>query len=240
MIIKCQKCGHENQQASIFCRKCGVKLDKEQIEEAIVNQRKNAKIKNRIHTVRRTITLIIFAFIIYGLFLILYPTFFPTSETKLSKEDFRTAAVRLHSLELRSNPEYTFSSPEATSLYRKYFMSKNLRNVPLSISAENNNRIKFSITKPIHNSIPIKLNYTIIGTPVYKEIKGKKTLVDFDINKVKIGKMTVPSFLSQYIVQEFKPYYSRKAENLVKKLSEVESDNNNNFIIHLNSRRIIN
>ena len=240
MIIKCQKCGHENQQASIFCRKCGVKLDKEQIEEAIVNQRKNTKLKNRIHTVRRTITLIIVALIIYGLFLIFYPTFFPASEPKLSKDEFREAAVRLHSLELRSNPDYTFSSPETTVLYRKYFMSKNLRNAPLLISAEKNNTIKFSITKQIHDSVPVKLNYSIIATPIYQEIKGKKTLVDIDIKKVKIGNLAVPSYLAKYIIQEFKPYYSRNAQSFVKKLSKVESDNNGNFIIHLKSRKIIN
>ena len=47
MMIKCQKCGFENQMGSIFCRECGEKLDMDAIDpnklQKDVNKEKNIK-----------------------------------------------------------------------------------------------------------------------------------------------------------------------------------------------------
>lgn len=47
MMIKCQKCGFENQMGSIFCRECGEKLDMDAIDpnklQKDVDKEKNIK-----------------------------------------------------------------------------------------------------------------------------------------------------------------------------------------------------
>ena len=51
MMIKCQKCGFENQMGSIFCRECGEKLDMDAIDpnklQKDVNKEKNIKLAKK-------------------------------------------------------------------------------------------------------------------------------------------------------------------------------------------------
>ena len=240
MIVRCQKCGHENQHASIFCRKCGVKLDKEQLEAAIFNQKKSNVLHSRIKTIRRIIILAVIVVLLYSVFMILYPSFFPSQKAVLSKEQFREALIKLHSFELRSQKYYTFNPSEVTTLYNKYLMPKKLRKIPLSITIKNNNNISFSFRKKISNTIPIVLEYTVVGTPLFSNIKGKRVLTDIKIAEVKLGRLSLPSALGTYIVNEFKPYYSKKVKGVVKKINRIEIDKDKGFVIYLRTRRVIN
>ena len=239
MIVRCQKCGHENQHSSIFCRKCGVKLDKDQLESAVCNQRKSNVLHNRIKTIRRIIILVVIAVLLYSVFMILYPSFFPPQKAILSKEQFRASLVKLHSFELRTQKYYTFSPSEVTVLYNKYLMPKKLKKTPLSITINNNNYISFSFRKKISNTIPIALEYTVIGTPLFLDIKGKKVLTDIKVEKVKLGNLPIPYFLETYILKEFKPYYSRKIRRVVKKIDRIEIDKDKGFEIYLKTRRMM-
>ena len=71
MMIKCQKCGFENQMGSIFCRDCGEKLDMDAIDpnklQKDVNKEKNLKLaKKRIKgLISGAITLLVIAAFIF-------------------------------------------------------------------------------------------------------------------------------------------------------------------------------
>ena len=125
MIIRCQKCGHENQHASIFCRKCGVKLDKEQIDTAISKQKSSDSLRRKGKIIRRFIVLAVIFFILYALFMIIYPSIFSSEIISLPKGQFSEARSKLHSFELRAQEYYTFNSPEATALYNNILYLEN-------------------------------------------------------------------------------------------------------------------
>ena len=239
MIVKCQKCGHENQHVSIFCRKCGVKLDKDQLETAISNQRKGDSLRRKVRTVRRIIVLIVVIVILYAVFMVFYPSFFHSDKVVLPRKEFSNALVKLHAFELRAQKDYTFNSSEVTALYNRYFILKKLKNNPLSITIDDNNAINFSFARKISKTIPLTLNYTIVGTPFFTTVKGKKTL-DFKIDKIKLGNLSLPASLGTYIVPEFKPYYSRKARGALKKVDRIEVDKDKGFLLNLKNRKILN
>ena len=81
--------------------------------------------------------------------------------------------------------------------------------------------------------------YTIIGTPLFTDVKGKKVLTDFKIEKAKLGSLSLPSALGTYIIKEFKPYYSRNTKVAVKKISRIEIDKDKGFVIYLITRMVI-
>ena len=239
MIVRCQKCGHENQHASIFCRKCGVKLDKEQLEAAILNKKRSNALRNKIKAIWRIIILVMVVAILYAVFMILYPSLFSPHKVELSKEQFRESLVKLHSLELRAQKYYTFNVSEATVLYNKYFIPKNLRKSPLSIIIDINNFISFSFRRKVSRTIPITLDYTIIGVPLFAEVKGKKVLTGFKIENIKLGGLSLPFAFGAYVIKEFEPYYSRKAKGVIKKIDKIEIDKDKGFIICLRTRKVI-
>ena len=95
MMIKCQKCGFENQMGSIFCRECGEKLNMDAIDpnklQKDVNKEKNIKlakkrIKGAISGGFAVIVIVTFLFLVF-------PDIFPFGGLRKYEEPAVTEAV---------------------------------------------------------------------------------------------------------------------------------------------------
>ena len=88
MMIKCQKCGFENQMGSIFCRECGEKLDMDAIDpnklQKDVNKEKSIKLaKKRIKgAISGAVGLIVVAAFIF----LVFPDLFPFGKMRQYEE----------------------------------------------------------------------------------------------------------------------------------------------------------
>ncbi len=59
MLIKCTKCGFENQMGAIFCRGCGEKIDMDSMDPDTVAKNQNKKGAKILKAIRKTLTIII-------------------------------------------------------------------------------------------------------------------------------------------------------------------------------------
>ena len=235
MLVKCKNCGYKNQHTSIFCKGCATKLDKEQFDKAIELQKKKNTRHNKIRTVRGIVGFVILLALLYAITLALYPSFFPT-KTRVSRTQISKAAKKLNSLQLGLESDYNFSPSEATILYNKYFLSRYLKNSPLTITISSDNFVVFLIKDKIINTLPIQLNYSITGTPLFTSSEQGKILSRFMVKRIKLGNLPIPSILGNSLLQQFKPYYTSRTKTILKKISAIDVDKDAGFTIHLKNK----
>lgn len=222
MLITCQKCGFENQQGTLFCKNCGTKLDLDHIDEMIQKRNNGINLKNKFKSFFRLILALVIILILYVIFAVVYPTFSPLKVFKLTKEQQSEATLKLRALDLKRADSYKFSIDEINVLYNKNFISKKLRENPLVITIDNENNFVFRVRKPPHDKIPFDLDFIIVGKPSYKMNKGKSSINDIEIKRVKIGYLTVPKMFQAYILEMFKPYSTKKLKRTLLKISNTE------------------
>lgn len=115
MMIKCQKCGYENQMGSIFCRKCGVKLDMNALDPKLLKQNaKKDQGKKKAKKFAKNLIINIVVLLVLGVFLgsIFYNGGLPTyshpnykiedlnKKLKVLEDGSRKATVKLSAAEL--------------------------------------------------------------------------------------------------------------------------------------------
>lgn len=101
MLIKCQKCGYENQIESIFCRGCGEKLDHSSLTPEKIESNSKKKSGSG-HMLRNGITIVILAGIVFLLWQIFFPGNIPEyTESKASFQKEKRA------LERKKNTSFT-------------------------------------------------------------------------------------------------------------------------------------
>lgn len=95
MMIKCQKCGFENQMGSIFCRDCGEKLDMDAIDpnklQKDVNKEKNIKLAKK--RIKGAISAAVSLVVIAGFVFLVFPDLFPFGNLRKYEEPGTSEAV---------------------------------------------------------------------------------------------------------------------------------------------------
>ena len=132
MMIKCQKCGFENQMGSIFCRDCGEKLDMDAIDpnklQKDVNKEKNLKrAKKRIKSlISAGITLLVVGAFI---FVILYSR--RDVDDKFKAKD---SSEKKFNAVLRGNTvgRVTFTYPEINYMFRDNIVQSIYNDAPFA------------------------------------------------------------------------------------------------------------
>lgn len=231
MIIRCQNCGYKNQQVSIFCRKCGARLAKEQYDRAFTRKAKKKIILRVLNVLKFVVIFAVIALLCYTALLVFSPSLRQAKKIALSQKQFSEAIVKLHSFELQIHPNYTFSPLEVNALYNRYFIPRNLRRIPLAITINPNNTITFSIKKRLEQTIPVKCSIT--GTPAFSYSKSGRLLSKFIIKKIEVGSLLIPEVIGDYVVQQFKPYYTRRIRSILKKIDRFEVDKTKGFTVYL-------
>ena len=126
MMIKCQKCGFENQMGSIFCRSCGEKLDMDAIDpnklQKDVNKEKNIKrAKKRVREAIETgVGIIVVAAFIFA---VVYKGWDVNKEYSMKEEpnaEEAAAAQKKFDAVLRGTTvgDVKYTYPEINSMFR--------------------------------------------------------------------------------------------------------------------------
>jgi len=94
MMIKCQKCGFENQMGSIFCRECGEKLDMDAIDPNKLQKDvdKEKLIKRTKKRIKGAISAAISLIVVVGFVFVVFPDLFPFGNMRQYEESETTEA----------------------------------------------------------------------------------------------------------------------------------------------------
>ena len=226
-MIKCAKCGHENQMGSIFCRGCGEKINMDDLDPAAL-QNEAAKAKKKgslVKSLRSMISFVLFliaAGILAGLFLPIGHGEYVSQ----SNDTLKAASEKLDSYELKLNMPRTklpmnveFTADEINALFEKRFFGKpsttsadgekeeneekaaagaySISDIAFSISPEGLMTIK--LYTRLAKQIPAV--FTLTGTP---EITGEGK-IGFKVASAKMGHIPMPSFAQKFIVEKYAP-----------------------------------
>ncbi len=201
MLLKCNKCGHENQLGAIFCRECGEKLDVDKMRPKVENKKSRAPIGDIIRN-------IVAIAVILGIVMILVLMFFPEggSPYALDKEDKQKTDTKFQSVMDKiggetGEDEYIFTPDEVTYLFNnkltKTETEEGVKAVDvagkMTFSIDNNNNIVIIAETTIFGSFPASFKLT--GTLVEEKAKLKVT-------GARMGHLNFP-FAHEKIIAQF-------------------------------------
>ena len=210
MMIKCQKCGFENQMGSIFCRECGEKLNMDAIDpnklQKDVNKEKNIKLAKK--RIKGAISGGISLLIIVAFIFLVFPDLFPFGKLRQYEEP----AVNDASANQKFNSvvsggtvgKASYSYPELNRMFKMRVVDP-MSEIP-SFAKVTNAEITFDEAKnqpvvylwiSIKGKVPVV--YTVHGDIVYnvpaEDADGPQSEpLTFDVKRLDIGRL--PLFIS--------------------------------------------
>ncbi len=237
MLVKCPKCGFENQLGAIFCRNCGEKLDIEQVRPKVVDRGEGFSVFGLI---RKLLMLAIFL----GLVGVIIAMFIPTSESLYpsitDSAGQEAARTKIKNLIARVDEEigetkYVFSGPEATFAYNDSFMAKVEGDTggayaveKVAFKADSRGFMHVLLVAKLGGKIPV--TFEIKGFPV-NPAEGETTPVSFTVTDCTMGKMPM-SFAQKQILEKFMPaLMGGKVGKILSSLKRVEMDDAQNIVI---------
>ena len=194
MMIKCIKCGHENQLGSIFCHECGERIDMDQLSPEYmkdVNQAKKAK-KARRDLIKNVVALVIFMIlcaIVLGVLL-------PQGQQKFKRVDdaaIQEAKIKLAAVKVgQPGMEVPFTADELSGLWLGGLST------PYGMNAEDvffsPNNVSFEIPKDknvirvyYYSTVLTQFDVTIIVECVPVKTGDPEYPVTFDCSYAKLG-----------------------------------------------------
>ena len=203
MMIKCQKCGFENQMGSIFCRECGEKLNMDAIDpnklQKDVNKEKNIKLAKK--RIKGAISGII-AILVVGGFL---GVVFYNGGLRQYEEPETTEAVAKQKFNAATNGtavgKVKYSYPEVNRMFKSMVVDP-LSDIPsfAKVTAaevaydEAKNKPVVYLWVSIKDKVPVI--YTIHGEIVYNTPpeNAKEAQVDpisLDVDRLDIGRLPI-------------------------------------------------
>lgn len=198
MMIKCQKCGFENQMGSIFCRECGEKLDMDAIDpnklQKDVDKEKNIKrAKKRIKEAISTGfgLLVVAAFlgvVFYNGGLRQYEE--PAVTEAVANQKFNAAVTGTASGKVKyTYPELTrmFNLKVVTPLSEMDSFAK-VTNAEITYDAEKNQPVVY-LWISIKDKVPVI--YTIHGNIVFNADSEGGMPLSLDVKRLDIGRLPV-------------------------------------------------
>lgn len=233
MLIKCPKCGFENQLGAIFCRNCGEKLDIEKVKPKVVDQGEGFNLFGILRKLIGLLILVGVVGVLVAMFIpadeALYPTLTGTSEQDAAKTKIKNLIARVD--DEIGDTKYTFSAAEATFVYNDTFLGKVEGDTGTSYVVE---KVAFKADERgfIHILLVTKLAGKI---PATFEIKGVPvnptdgSAVSFAISECKMGKMPM-SFAQKQILDKFN-LTGGKLDKIIANLKSVEIDENQNIVV---------
>ena len=255
MLMKCEKCGHENQLGAIFCRGCGGKLDVEAVQPKVQHSESSVNFGG---IAKKLIGFIIFLAIVAVIVMPFYPDNL-SSYPPLSGDDaVKAAKEKFESIQKKSeqgfgDDTYTLSAQEATYLYNSAFLAKTAAPgadkpaaAPAAASAPAEAPV-YNIEKLIFDIDSVGFVHIILKTklfdqiPVTFELKGTivnaptkeagKPSITFNAVEYKMGRMPV-KFAKKQVLDKFMPALAgKKIEQILKAISKVEVNDAKSFVV---------
>ncbi len=206
MMIKCAKCGYENQLGSIFCRGCGEKIDTSALDPQgssgegkgkVIKTKKKSKI-----SLGTLITLLILA----GLGALVYMMLNSSGIPKY-KELEKNYAKSVRNLE--RNRDAVFTTAQMTSWYNHEILAKNIADTDGAVFALKN--IRFTENKTDEALMTVYIGTELFSYPVIFTLTGSLSKgeenkpVIFTAKTLKIGKVNIPAAAMPYVLDKFAP-----------------------------------
>ncbi|HJO94619.1 MAG TPA: zinc ribbon domain-containing protein [Victivallales bacterium] len=236
MFIKCKNCDAENPLGAVFCRSCGVKLDTENLDKDFENFLNKKNKKNNFNSIFRLIFILIILFILYLAYAIINPFGKSYNDGLIfSKEVKQQAISKYNSMKMGRQNIYSFTPEQLNFIFNKYFIKKGDH---LFVDISDVNYLNFTIRKQLisdnitwlqsikkYVNLNWKVSITAVCEPYFTETKSGKKVISLKLLKLKIGSLTVPSYIHKYILDEYKAFYStRKFKRLAKSIKDIKVD----------------
>lgn len=242
MLIKCQKCGHENQLGAIFCRNCGDKLDIETIHPEVGV----SKSFNFVKTIRKLIGLFSFLILAGITAAVFVPSGFKTirpledDAKEKTKEKFEDFMAKLEVV--TKQREFTFSLPEATYILNNFILApQEDKKRDLVFDSTPGGRLNFITYSMIFDKIPLRVEISGRLNPVDLDESADNSEVmafQYKILEVKFGHMPVPSAVSDNIISKFKPLWeNEKVAKILKSIEKIDVDSEAGLLITIKKQQ---
>jgi hypothetical protein len=242
MLIKCQKCGHENQLGAIFCRSCGDKLDIETIRPEVGKSRRF----NVVKTIRKLVTIFSFLVLAGVTAAIFIPSGFkdikPLEEEakEKTKEKFEDFMAKIEVVSKQR--EFTFSLPEATYIFNNFILApQEDRRRDLVFDATRGGRLNFITYSMILDKVPLRVEISGRIIPIdldENEDNADNMAFKYNVLSVNFGHMPIPSAISEKILEKFKPLLeNERVVKILKAIEKIELDYESGIIVTIKKQK---
>ena len=221
MMIKCQKCGFENQMGSIFCRECGEKLDMDAIDPNKL-QKDVDKEKLRKATKKRIKGLIsgaVSILVIVAFIFVVFPGLFPFyNQREYEEPEVQEAnATKKYNDTVNGNPsKMKYSYPEINQMIKTQILNPlseeesfaKVTALEVAYDAAKSQPVVYVWIK-LKDKVPVL--YTIYGKITYNmpssnpEEPQPETPISLKTSRLDIGLLPVPGVAAASFLNGFKP-----------------------------------
>ena len=204
MMIKCQKCGFENQMGSIFCRECGEKLNMDAIDPNKLQKDvdKEKSIKRAKKRVKSAISASISILVVVAFIYIVFPGVFPfPSGLREYEESAVTDAVATQKFNSAANGsgagEVLYSYADINKMLKlkvvdplaEFDTFATITGMEVAYDEEKNQPVTY-LWISLKDKVPVL--YTIHGDFVFKGEDGNPAMpITVDVKRLDIGRLPV-------------------------------------------------
>ena len=232
MMIKCQKCGFENQLGAIFCRQCGGKLELDALRPEVKDKKKQGCFKTGCKIFVVLFFLMISAFVFVLFFPMNYTEYPPMPEKEKTALDQKMKDVQA-ALEGKSKMRFYSFTPAEVSILLKDFINEYKPDLKMDdIAIEVHDGVVSLILQKKFLGV-LRFRTELRGTPELIKEEDGKTGFEPNIGYFKFGNIPTISFSSGKMMDELDPDMKELVSNIVGRIEKFEITEEGNFDIVL-------
>ena len=249
MMIKCTKCGFENQMGAIFCRQCGEKIDMNEISpESLESELKKEKAKKRVlSAVRWTVRILVLGLLVGGIAAALIPWGLPVyvepdknaDEYKKQKESalFKLQFYSAEKIHIFPETE-KISIDELNILFNEHLLKPGENKTATWVLDHvffiaNNDRITMQVFIRIFDTVPAVLQFT--GLP---ELKSGSDKITFQLDSAVAGRLPL-AFCNKLLAEKIESIFNEDDElaRVFKRTESITLKNNKELIFRFRQQK---
>ena len=223
MLMKCSKCGYENQLNAIFCRGCGEKLNPSEVspEELEKEAKKRKKAGKKINWGPILGLILLAGIVTYGILLFTTPADAPV----YNKEEAVSYKATLKSIE--SNITTTVTPEQITAFFNEELINKDAAKKKADYAIKD---VVFTgsgkeLTITIHTTV-LTCATTISVTGQLKKGTDDKP-ISFEITNFRFGNTTLP-YGREFILEKFDNiFYAERLQTIFRNAQDVTVEDGN-------------
>jgi len=232
MMIKCQKCGFENQLGAIFCRQCGGKLDLEELRPEVKDKKKQGcfKFGCKIFVVMFLLSISALVFVLF--FPMSYTEYAPMAEKEKTALDKKMKDVKA-TLEGKNKMRFYSFTPAEMSELLKDFGKEYLPDFKMDdIVIEVRDGKPVLILQQKFWGV-LRFRSELSGNFGIEKGEDGKNTFDPTIENLKFGNVPTLSFSDWKIMEKVDPDSKQLIMNIIDKVEKFEINEDGNFDILL-------
>ncbi|OGV34958.1 MAG: hypothetical protein A2020_13340 [Lentisphaerae bacterium GWF2_45_14] len=236
MMIKCQKCGFENQLGAIFCRQCGGKLELDELRPEVKDKKKQGCFKTGCK-----IFIVLFLLLISSVIFILFFPLSYTEPTPFPEKDKAALEEKMTSLQGALDGKnklrfYSFTPAETSYLLSKLMLDNNLTSEPIDVVIEVRDDAVYLVLQKKFLGV-LRFRAEVRGRPELTENADGKTNFNPNIDYFKFGNVPGISFSTENIMDKIEDEDAKTLiMNIIGKIQKFQISKEGNFDILLKKR----